>query len=246
VTRLATLAVGALLLAGCGGGGNGALRLFAASSLTEVFQQLEPRAQATFAGSDELAFQLEQGARADVYASASPKYPARLFRERLVERPRVFATNSLVLIVPKDNRAHVAGLGSLMNPDVKLVLGAKGVPVGDYADKVLDRFCDSLTPPPRGNCPRARTVSEEQDVKGVVSKIALGEADAGLVYATDLKPVAGKVRSLEIGRLFQPTVRYELAVLRNAKHRGAAEAFLTLVTGPRGRAALRAHGFGLP
>jgi len=245
VTRVAALAVGAFLLAGCGGS-DGALRLFAASSLTEAFQQLEPNAQATFAGSDELAFQLEQGAKADVYASASPRYPQRLYREKLVERPRVFATNSLVLIVPKDNPAGVSGLGSLMKPGVKLVLGAEGVPVGDYARKVLGRFCRSILQPQPGKCPRARVVSEEQDVKGVVSKIALGEADAGLAYATDVKPVAGKVRSLEIGRLFQPTVRYEIAVLRAAKHRDAAEAFVTLVTGPRGRGALRAHGFGLP
>jgi molybdate transport system substrate-binding protein len=246
VTRLAALAMGALLLAGCGGGGDGALRLFAASSLTEVFQQLAPKAQATFAGSDELAFQLEQGAKADVYASASPKYPERLYREKLVERPRAFATNSLVLIVPKGNSGHVTDLGSLMKPDIKLVLGAEGVPVGDYARKVLDRFCGSILQLQPGKCPRARIVSEEQDAKGVVSKVALGEADAGLVYATDVKPVADKVRALEIGRLFQPTVRYEIAVLRGAKHRDAAETFVALVTGPRGRAALRNHGFGLP
>jgi molybdate transport system substrate-binding protein len=246
VTRLAALAVGALLLAGCGGGGDNALRLFAASSLTEVFQQLEPKAQATFAGSDELAFQLEQGAKADVYASASPKYPERLYGEKLLEHPRVFATNSLVLIVPKDNPADVTDLGSLMKPGVKLVLGAEGVPVGDYARKVLDRFCESVLQPQPGKCPRARIVSEEQDVKGVVSKVALGEAEAGLVYATDVKPVVHKVRALEIGPLFQPTVRYEIAVLRSAKHKDAAEAFVALVTGPQGRAALRAQGFGLP
>ncbi len=246
MTRFAALTVGALLLTGCGGDGDGALRLLAASSLTEVFQQLEPKAKATFAGSDELAFQLEQGAKADVYASASPKYPERLYREKLVERPRVFATNSLVLIVPKDNPGNVTDLGSLMKPGVKLVLGAEGVPVGDYARKVLDRFCRSILQPQPGKCPRARIVSEEQDVKGVVSKVALGEADAGLVYATDVKPVADKVSPLEIGRLFQPTVRYELAVVRDAKHRDAAEAFVALVTDPRGRAALHAHGFGLP
>jgi molybdate transport system substrate-binding protein len=246
VRRLATLAVATVLLAGCGGGGGGALRLFAASSLTEAFQQLEPKAQATFAGSDELAFQLEQGAKADVYASASPKYPKRLFGEKLVEKPQVFATNSLVLIVPKGNPGDVTGLGSLMKPGVKLVLGATGVPVGDYARKVLTRFCRSIHQPQPGACPRARIVSEEQDVKGVVSKIALGEADAGLVYATDVKPVADKVRALGIARLFQPTVRYELAIVRGAKHPKAAEEFVALVTGPHGRAALSAHGFGLP
>src|SRR6266536_992903 len=129
---------------------------------------------------EELGLQLEQGAKADVYASASPKYPDRLYREKLVERPRVFARNSLVLIVPRGNPGRVTGLGSLMRPPVKLVLGADGVPVGDYTRKLLDRYCRSIFQP-RARCPAARVVSEEQDVKGVVAKVALGEADAGFV-----------------------------------------------------------------
>jgi len=246
VRRTLLLGAVAVAVAGCGGAGGGALRLYAASSLTQVFQQLAPDAQASFAGSDELAFQLEQGARADVYASASPKYAERLYRKALVEKPRVFATNSLVLIVPRSNPEHVTGLGSLMKPGVKLVLGGEGVPVGDYARTVLGRYCSSTVVPAGAKCPRARVLSEEQNTNGVVSKVALGEADAGLVYATDVEPVAGKVRAISIGRRFQPTVRYELAVLRDAKHADAAEDFVALVTGPRGRAALRAAGFGLP
>lgn len=242
--RLSLLALTGLVLAGCGGGG-GSLTVFGASSLTEVFRQLDPDARFSFAGSDELAFQLEQGAKADVYASASPKYPARLNRERLVERPRVFATNSLVLVVPKDNPGRVTGLGSLLRPDVKLVLAAEGVPVGDYARTVLGRFCGSIVHAGKP-CPRARVVSEEQDVKGVVSKIALGEADAGLVYATDVKPVARKVRALRIARLFQPTVRYEIAVVSKSTHLDGAARFVALLLGPRGRQALRTAGFGLP
>src|SRR5205809_179340 len=182
----------ALVLAGCGGGGK--LRVDAASSLTEVFQQLDPKAQFDFAGSDALAFQLEQGAKADVYASASPKYPEKLYREKLVEKPVVFATNTVVLIVPRGNPGHVRGLSSLMNPKVKLVLGAQGVPVGDYSRKILAGFCRG-----RKRCPRARIVSEEQDVKGVVAKVALGEADAGFVYATDVAPAGGKVLAIEHG-----------------------------------------------
>jgi molybdate transport system substrate-binding protein len=245
VKKALALAAGLLLLAGCGGGG-GKLRVDAASSLTEVFKQLDPGAEFDFAGSDALTFQLEQGAKADVFASASPRYTARLFREKLVERPRVFATNSLVLIVPRANASHVTDLGSLMKASVKLVLGAKGVPVGDYARTVLDRWCRSIHLNPGTKCPAARIVSEEQDVKGVVAKVALAEADAGLVYATDVKPASGKVRAIRIGRLFQPTVEYELAVVSGAKHRGAAAKFVALVTGSRGRAALREDGFGLP
>ena len=244
--RLAALAALALVLAGCGSGGK--LQVDAASSLTEVFQQLDPKAQFDFAGSDELAFQLEQGAKADVYASASPKYPEKLYREKLVEKPVDFATNTLVLIVPRGNPGHVTGLGSLMNPKVKLVLGAKGVPVGDYSRKILDGFCKKLdTVKP---CPRARIVSEEQDVKGVVAKVALGEADAGLVYATDVKPAGGKVLAIDNGGgrfpFVEPTVKYEIAVVRGAKHRSAAAKFVALVTSPEGRAALAKAGFGLP
>jgi len=229
------------LLAGCGGGSGGQLHVDAAASLTDVFRQLKPNAKFQFAGSDQLAFQLEQGAKADVYASASPKYPEKLYAEKLVEQPRVFATNSLVLIVPRSNPGHVAGLDSLMRPGVKLVEGAKGVPVGDYTRKVLDRFCAG-----ERNCPRARVVSDEQDVKGVVAKVALGEADAGFAYATDVKAAGGKVVALGIPADLQPTVEYELAIVRGAKHHSAAERFVALVTGPRGRAALQAAGFGLP
>ncbi len=242
--KRAALLLPLALLAGCGGGSGGQLRVDAAASLTDVFRQLDPKASFEFAGSDQLAFQLEQGAKADVYASASPKYPEKLYAEKLVDKPRAFATNSLVLIVPRANPGHVTGLSSLMNPDVKLVEGAKGVPVGDYTRKVVAKFCHSLDAV--GKCPRARVVSEEQDVKGVVAKIALGEADAGFAYVTDVKAAGGKVRAIALDPSLQPTVSYELAVVRGAKHRAAAERFVALVTGPRGRAALEAAGFGLP
>jgi len=240
--RLALL-VPLVLLAGCGGGG-GPLRVDAASSLTDVFEQLDPDARFEFGGSDQLAFQLEQGAKADVYASASPKYTEKLYAEKLVEKPRVFATNSLVLIVPRGNPGHVTGLRSLMRPNVKLVLGAKGVPVGDYSRRLLAGFCGHAK-----RCPRARIVSEEQDVKGVVAKVALGEADAGIVYATDVQAAGGKVLAIaNTGGLnsVEPTATYEIAVVRGAKHRSAAGKFVALVTSAAGRAALQKAGFALP
>jgi molybdate transport system substrate-binding protein len=242
--RAAALAAAVLvLLTGCSGGGSP--QVYAASSLTDVFRKLDPKARFNFAGSDALAFQLEQGAKADVYASASPRYPDRLYHSGLVDKPRVFATNSLVLIVPRGNPGRVTGLGSLMRRSLKVVVGAKGVPVGDYTGKILDRFCHTIFQPGT-TCPRARIVSKEQDVKGVVAKVALGEADAGFVYATDVKPVAGKVGAIRIPGYLQPTVEYELAVVRGAKHREEAQRFVTLVTSPRGREALRRAGFGLP
>ena len=240
--RVALLAAFAIVLAGCGGSAK--LRVDAASSLTAVFQQLDPKAQFEFAGSDQLAFQLEQGAKADVYASASPKYPEKLYREKLVEKPVGFATNTLVLVVPRGNPGHVTGLWSLMSPKVKLVIGAKGVPVGDYTRQVLAHLCGK-----RRDCPRARIVSEEQDVKGVVAKVALGEADAGFAYLTDVHAAAGKVLAIDhIGGPpdYSPTVRYEIAVVRGAKHRSAAEKFVALLRSPAGRGALEKAGFGLP
>jgi molybdate transport system substrate-binding protein len=233
----------ALLAAGCSGSKH-KLTVYAASSLTGVFQRLDPHARVDFAGSNLLAVQVEQGARADVYAAASPKSPQRLFAEGLIDRPQNFATNTLVLIVPAGNPGHVTGLGSLMRSDVRLARAAKGVPAGDYAGTVLARWCRSLFIP-AGRCPRART-SEEQDVKGVLAKVALGEADAGFVYSTDVRVAKGKVAAIPIPKLLQPTVRYELAVVRSTKHRRQAEDFVRLVLGPKGRAALHRAGFGLP
>jgi molybdate transport system substrate-binding protein len=233
----------ALLAAGCSGSKH-KLTVYAASSLTEVFQRLDPHARFDFAGSNLLAVQVEQGARTDVYAAASPKSPKRLFAEGLINRPRDFATNTLVLIVPAGNPGHVTGLGSLMRPEVRFARGAKGVPAGDYAGTVLARWCKSIFLA-AGLCPRART-SEEQDVKGVLAKVALGEADAGFVYATDVQVADGKVDAIPIPKRLEPTVRYELAVVRSTKHPRQAEDFVRLVLGPKGRAALRRAGFGLP
>jgi len=240
---LVACTLAALLAAGCSGSKH-RLTVYAASSLTDAFQRLASGGRFDFAGSNTLAAQLEQGARADVYAAASPKSPRQLFAEGLIDRPRDFATNRLVLIVPAANPGHVTGLGSLMRPEVKLVSGAKGVPAGDYAAAVLARWCKSIFIP-SGRCPRART-SEEQDVKGVLAKVVLGEADAGFVYATDVRVAGGKVTAIQIPRWLEPTVRYQLAVVRATKHRRQAQAFVRLVLGPKGRAALRLAGFGAP
>jgi molybdate transport system substrate-binding protein len=240
---LAVCGLAALLAVGCSGSKT-RLTVYAASSLTEIFQRLQPHARYDFASSNTLALQLEQGARADVYAAASPKSPRQLFAKGLIDRPRNFATNTLVLIVPDGNPGRVTGLGSLMRPDLKLARGATGVPAGDYAETVLARWCKSIFIT-SGRCPRART-SEEQDVKGVLAKVALGEADAGFVYATDVRAAAGKVKVLPIPERLEPTVRYEVAVVKATKHRRQADDFVRLVLGPKGRTALRRAGFGAP
>jgi molybdate transport system substrate-binding protein len=228
-----------LVLVSCGGNAaSGPFTIFAASSLTEVFQAIDPSAEYSFAGSDDLATQIREGARPDVYAAASPKYPAELFAAGLIERPQVFATNTLVLIVPVTNPAGIESVADLGQDGVKLVIGARGVPIGDYTRQVLESMgaSDML-----GN-----VVSEEDDVKGVVSKVSLGEADAGFVYATDVKPVPDKVTAIELPHDAQAKVEYPIAVVKSTDAEAEARAFVELVLGPEGRRALREAGFGLP
>ena len=141
--RSAAAALTALAaLAGCGGGSD-SLTVYAAASLTEVFQELDPDARFNLAGSDELAAQIEDGGRADVYAAASPRYLRELFEQGLIQKPRIFATNRLVLIVPEDNPAAIESVSDLARDGVKLVVGAEGVPVGDYTRTVLENMGDA-------------------------------------------------------------------------------------------------------
>jgi len=241
VTRALALllcALAAAAAAGCGSSGGDRLTVFAAASLADVLPQVDPAPGYEFAGSDQLATQIREGAGADVYAAASPRYPAELFAEGLVEQPRVFATNRLVLIVPSGNPAGVRSVPDLAGPGVKLVIGAEGVPAGDYAREALAALgADAVL---------ANVVSEEDDVRGIVSKVALGEADAGFVYTTDAKSVAGEVQVIELPPEAQPQIEYLIAVVKGSARHAAAEAFVQRVLGPGGRSALERDGFGLP
>jgi len=233
------LLLAALLVSSACGGSEEARRLevFAASSLRETFVELEgPRY--SFAGSDDLALQIAEGAEADVFAAASPKAPEGLYEDGLVERPRTFATNRLVLIVPRENEAGIQGLADLRQPGVRLVLGDEGVPIGDYTrDALLRAGAEDVL---------ENTVSFEDDVKGVVSKVALDEADAGFVYATDAKAAADDVSVIELPAAIQPEVRYTVAVVAGSDRQDEAKAFVERLLTREGRAALREAGFGLP
>jgi molybdate transport system substrate-binding protein len=214
------------------------LNVFAAASLSEVLPQIAKSARYQFAGSDQLAFQIGQGAPADVYLAASPKYPDDLYARGLCSKPVVFATNTVVLVVPRGNPARIRSVEDLKRDGIRLVIGAKGVPIGDYTRTLLAKL--GLT------SVLENVVSEETDVKLVVAKVALGEADAGFVYRTDVKPVGNKVLRIALPAAAQPTVKYELCVPTATKYPREARAFVQRVRSKAGRARLRAAGFGLP
>jgi molybdate transport system substrate-binding protein len=215
------------------------LTVYAAASLTEVLPRIDPASRYQFAGSNQLALQIRQGAPADVFASASPVYSQQLYRDGLVERPRTFATNSLVLAVPRSNPAKIRTVQDLARRSkLRLVVGGPKVPVGLYTREVLKRL--ALLKVLR------KTVSQEPDVKGIVGKLALGEADAGFVYATDVRAASGRITAIPIPRRGQPTVRYEVAVVKRGDAAAAAWRFVADVLGADGRRQLARAGFGLP
>ena len=236
--RLLLLLVFVLALAAPASAQPPQLTVYAASSLTDVLPALDHRERYSFAGSDQLALQIRQGAPADVLAAASTKQPDQLYHEGLVYKPVVFATNRLVLIVPRANPAHLSSVFDLRRKGVKLVIGQQGVPIGDYTRKVLAKLGLSSV--------LANVVSEEAEVRSVVAKVAFGEADAGFVYVTDARSAASKLRTISLPAQAQPTVRYEAAIVKHTRHLSAARGFLQLLVGPDGRRELVRFGFGVP
>ena len=214
------------------------ITVFAAASLTQVFPRIDRAPRYSFAGSDQLALQLQQGAPADVYAAASPKYPELLYRNGLLRKPVVFATNRLIVIVPRANPAHISSVYDLRRSGVKVVIGDKSVPIGAYTRQLLDTLGISADV-------MKNVVSQETDVNGIVTKVALGEADAGFVYRTDARPVAKQVKDVALPAWAQPPVRYELAVVGASAHQAAARSFVQRVLSRRGRLLLQRAGFGL-
>jgi molybdate transport system substrate-binding protein len=238
VKRALVVALLALVLPASVSGGT-PITVMAAASLTDVFPRIAPGPRYSFAGSDQLALQIRQGAPADVYAAASPKYTQLLYRDGFVQKSVVFATNKLIVLVPRSNPAHITTVYDLRREGIKLVIGDRTVPIGSYTRQILDAL--GITTDVMEN-----VVSQETDVKGIVTKVALGEADAGFVYLTDAKPVASRTRSIALPAWAQPPVRYELAVVKASSNLSAAKAFVKKVTSKRGRQLLSKAGFGLP
>lgn len=240
-----------MMLAACGGDApeETSLGVYAASSLTDVFGELEAVFEGehpgvdvaiTFAGSQVLRLQIEQGAAADVFASADQEHMDALIEAELVEESRVFAHNDLVIIVPLDNPAGIESLEDL--PEARrLVLGTSNVPVGRYAREVL-----RLAAPTHGEGFEAmvlsRVVSEESNVRLARAKIELGEADAAIVYRTDAGS-SDRVAVVEIARELNIIADYPVGVLRRAAAPALAAAWVELLASAEGKAVLARHGF---
>jgi molybdate transport system substrate-binding protein len=234
--RIVLVAVLAAAVVGSAGAQRDATRatVYAASSLTDVFPKIAPHAPFSFAGSNMLAAQIRQGAPADVFAAANVKLPYGLYGDGFCSKPVVFTRNALVLIVPRGNPAHIKTVFDVRRKGVKLVIAAQGVPVGDYTLQVLKKL--KLTAALRN------LVSRETDVREVLAKVALGEADAGFVYSTDARTVPKKVRAVAIPPRGRANIEYGICVVLKGNH-AAGQAFVRRVLSPVGQTILRRYGF---
>jgi molybdate transport system substrate-binding protein len=261
-TRLALVVAAALLVAGCGSstdngstpasntgtpgaGVTGKINVFAAASLTGTFGQIgkdfetaNPGTTVTFnfAGSSALATQINQGAPADVFASAAPANMKTVTDKGNADGdPTTFVKNQLVIAVPKGNPKGIKGLADLTRPGVKVALCAAQVPCGAAANKALTAANVKLTP-----------VTLEQDVKSALSKVTLGSVDAALVYRTDARADAKDVDGIEFPESAGAINEYPIVVLKNTQNKPAAQAFVAYVLSDKGKAVLSEAGFQAP
>jgi molybdate transport system substrate-binding protein len=231
------------------------LNVFAAASLTDAFTEIGKNFEAAnpgvtvtfnFAGSQALRTQIEEGAPADVFASASGKEMDTSVAGKFVAdgTPRVFLNNKLVVILPADNPAGVTKMEDLAKPGLKLVLAAEGVPVGNYARQSLDLMNGSFGTDFKDKV-LANVVSNEDNVKQVVSKIQLGEADAGIVYTSDAV-AAPELKTVEIPTELNVIAKYPIAPLVKSANADLATAFVDYVMSTEGQTILAKWGFAPP
>jgi molybdate transport system substrate-binding protein len=247
------LVVLVLLVAGCGGssssfssagssGGKPNLTVSAAASLQGAFttygaQFHQAAVRYSFAGSDMLAAQIEQGVKPDVFASANTKLPDMLYAKGLVSKPVSFAANKLVIAVPaKSSKMH--SISDLERSGVTIAIGSATVPIGSYTREVLAKLGAAQSKKVLAN-----VRSEEPDVSGIVGKLTEGAVDAGFTYVTDVKATDGALRAIALPSSLQPVVAYGVAVVKGAPHPAQAQAFVSgLLSGP-GRHDLLQAGF---
>lgn len=233
----------------------GSLTVFAAASLTDAFEEIANELTArypdlsltfNFAGSQALVTQLEQGAVAEVFASANLRQMEVAQSKGLIEgEPIIFVQNALVVVVPADNPAGIASPADLARSGIKLVLAQAGVPVGEYARQSLCLM--GADPATYGedfvSKVAANVVSEEDNVRAVLTKVQLGEADAGIVYASDVTPdVASEVQTITIPDAVNVVASYPIASVAGG-NRALADAFISYVLSPEGQAILQRYGF---
>jgi molybdate transport system substrate-binding protein len=238
----------ALALAGCGEKpepSTAALTVSAASSLKTALDEYQraftgATVRAQYAGSDELAAQIERGLRPDVYAAANTALPAALHAKGLVGAPETFAANELVLAVPAAD-ARVRSLDDLGRKGIAIAIGAASVPVGRYTRTVLRRLGGA-----REQAIVANVRSEEPDVGGVVGKLVQGAVDAGFVYRSDVKATGGALTAIALPARLSPRIAYAVAVVRGSAHAAAARRYVAGLVHGAGQDALRAAGFQPP
>ncbi|MDN5327013.1 MAG: molybdate transport system substrate-binding protein [Moorella sp. (in: firmicutes)] len=262
---IASTLIAALALAGCRQAGagqpqsgqnrgqqpEGQLVVFAAASLTDAFGEIgrafeEAHPGVTvkfnFGGSQQLRTQIEQGMSADVFASADPKYMQELVAKGLVEPPRDFTANTLTIIVPKNNPASIQSAADLANKG-KLVLAGPDVPIGKYSRRALENLA-ALYGPDFPKQVEKRVVSQETTVRQVVAKVALGEADAGIVYVTDINSsYRDKLDTIPFPQEANVRATYPIAVVKGSKQAGLARELVNLILSPGSQKILAKYGF---
>jgi molybdate transport system substrate-binding protein len=234
----AVVAVSALVLstAGVQAAPRAQLTVYAAASLTDVFPRIDSTQRYSFGGSNTLAAQIQQGAPADVFAAANMTLPNDLFAKGLCSRPVAFTRNTLVIVVPKSNPAGIRNVFDLGNEGVKVVVAGPGVPVGGYTLRLLKNLGLS-------DAVQKNVVSQETDVREVLAKVGLGEADAGFVYSTDARGVSGKVSVIKVPASAQAKLRYGMCVVSSSGNKADARAFVKRVLAKPAQAKFRAAGF---
>ena len=239
-TRLTIAATGAVAAVLVLPSGAAALNVYAAASLRDALPALQKGPKYNFAGSNQLQLQIERGAPADLFLSASPKEAQALFRAGRCERPQTFATNRLVILVPSGNPGRVRSVYSLRSGRRRLAVGAAGVPVGDYTRRLLARLRLS-------SILQTNTVTSEPNVASLTAKVALRSVDAGFAYATDARAAGDRVDTVALPGGAQPPVRYQGCVVRRSgADANGARRYLTRLRGGQGRTVLKRYGFGLP
>ena len=243
----------ALVVGGPAEGAN-TLMVFGAASLTEFLQEAETLFQKehpgttvrlNLAASSRLRIQIEYGGPADVFLSADTKHMDPLVKAKLAERSSIFAHNRLVIVVPKSNPAHINAPGDLGKRNVKLVIAAPETPIGTYTREVIQKM-DASGKYGKGFAARAlgNVCSQEPTVKAVVAKVHLGEADAGICYASDITPaIRPAVSVIDIPDECNIIADYPIAVVAASRQKDLANQFVRFVLSPKGQSLLVKHGF---